>query len=180
MSKKLNLTPPGKVEALSDKESLIIPEATPSIRLVKINPLPDGTYEDAPLAYKTELSAGIDICARIDSKVSIIANRVEVIRTGVRLLVENWKDPPNYVTYAELLPRSSIRKEGVSFLGSGIIDLDFSNEICILATLHKAGGVFCVMDGMAIGQLIFHRAYRPEGLKILQTQRIGGFGSTGN
>lgn len=167
MSKKPNLSGPPKTSEPVIYTEEKVEVLRPSIRLVKVKPLPDGTYEDAPLAYKTELSAGIDICAQVEGKTTVIANRIDIIRTGVRLLVENWKDEPNYVTYAELSPLSTTRKEGVSFLGSSIISLDYTGELLILATLHKAGGVFCVMNGMALGQLIFHRAYRPEGLKIL-------------
>jgi dUTP pyrophosphatase len=104
---------------------------------------------------------------------------VQKIKTNVRLLVENWKDQEGFVTYAQLHPRSSLRAKGISMLGTGVVDLDYTGEIILLVTNHCEINVR-INTGDRVGQLIFCQALRPNGIPISEAIRVGGLGSTGS
>lgn len=168
---KSNLTLPAKAIAADEIDRGVItllPQ--PSIRVVNIT-----TLEDVA-CYQTRLSAGCDICASKGTTIRV--GEIFKMPTATRLLVENWEDPPNFVTYAQLHARSSLRKSGISFIGVGIIDLDYEGEIMVFLTNHNHLSVR-INAGDRIGQLIFHQAFRPNGIPVSDSTRQGGLGSTG-
>jgi dUTP pyrophosphatase len=82
--------------------------------------------------------------------------------------------------YVSAVPRSSLRKRGVSFLGEGIIDIDYRGEIHALLFNHTSAPV-ALQPGEAVGQFILCVSHSG----LLQVERrtaergAGGFGSTG-
>ena len=147
-----------------------IVKPTPSIRLVSCD-----KHEDVAM-YQTSLSAGCDICT--STGFTLRSGEILKVSTNTRLLVSDWVDPPGFVTYAQLHPRSSLRKIGVSFMGVGIIDLDYTGEIIVYITNHNTNSVR-INAGDRIGQIIFGLAVRPFGIPISDACRSGGAGSTG-
>ena len=152
----------------------------PSIRIVELQPQVDGSFKDADVAYKTAYSAGVDLCVKEENKIILLPGKVYTIRTGVRLLVKDYRPEPGKVLVGKLYPRSSLRGKGVSFLGTGIIDIDYEGEILIKAILLATGASVRINPGDAIGQLVFEQVLRPAGIKVVEAVRgEAGFGSTG-
>lgn len=158
----------------------VLKPVEPSIRIVELQPQADGSFKDADVAYKTAYSAGVDLCVKEENKVILLPGKVYTIHTGVRLLVKGYHPEPGKVLVGKLYPRSSLRSKGVTFLGTGIIDIDYEGEILIKAMLLATGASLRINPGDAIGQLVFEQVIRPGGIKVLDAVRgDGGFGSTG-
>lgn len=98
--------------------------------------------------------------------------------------------------YLELHIRSSLRVKGLTSLGTGIIDIDFADEIKMVVhnpisdcgneigdCLYGAGftPAYRIKKGDKIGQLILkrHEGYLLPQEYTLDAERNGGFGSTG-
>lgn len=95
--------------------------------------------------------------------------------------------------YLQLEPRSSLRAKGL-IAGTGIIDLDYKDEICIvfhnlltfkaivkwIFSFGRSKSVFKIEKGDKIAQILLkeHKTYL-MGVDT-QEERVGGFGSTGN
>ena len=162
----------------------------------------------------SKYSAAIDLYARED--VVIGAGKTVKVPLGVCIDLDELLDGidsfypynegmlPKYkmdyfmkTNYLQLEPRSSLRAKGI-IAGTGIIDLDYKDEIMIL--LHNSvGGVdtyyqngsidlgcfnggthFKIQKGDKIAQILLkeHKTYL-MGIDS-EEERIGGFGSTGN
>ena len=166
MAKVPNLSGPGKTAA-KEEESPV-----PSIQLVSVTAL-----QPTNCSYATSLSSGVDI--PLSESKTLIPNETVVLSTGIRLLVANWTDPEGQVTVGKMYPRSSMRKKGLTFLGTGIIDLDYEGEIKIIVQ-NTSGRAMRVNSGDFVAQLIFERVLRPNGIPVKDKERgTGGFGSTG-
>jgi len=117
----------------------------------------------------TEGSAGFDLHTTEPGVVR--DGRIIEFRTGVTARM-----PPGWAGFIE--PRSGLaRRHGITVLG-GVIDRDYyPNEIVVLLTSILAGGELYVNKGDRIAQIVFRPIY--EGNEV-ESQRTGGFGSTGN
>lgn len=133
--------------------------------------------ENALPAYETELSAGVDLRAQVETPVTLKPLERKLIKTG--LFVELPKG-----TEAQVRPRSGLAlKKGISVLNSpGTIDADYRGEIGIIL-INLSNETFEVNQGDRIAQLVFASYQQAQFIEVEQlseTQRgEGGFGSTG-
>lgn len=127
--------------------------------------------------YKTQLSAGMDLCANLEAPIVLKSLERKLIPTGLFLEI-----PAGYE--AQVRPRSGMAlKHGLTCLNSpGTIDADYRGEVgVILANLSNEE--FTINDGERIAQLIIAKHETAEWIEaeeLMETERgVGGFGSTG-
>ena len=129
-------------------------------------------------AYETELSAGMDIRAELESSVVLNAGSRTLIPTGLYLEI-----PPGYEV--QVRPRSGLaHKRGLTVLNApGTIDADYRGELGILL-VNTSSEEQTIDPGERIAQLMISPVYRVEWLEVDElgetTRGNGGFGSTGN
>lgn len=128
-------------------------------------------------AYETIASAGMDLRAQLDEKISIKALERVLIPTG--LFIEL---PVGYE--AQVRPRSGLAyKKGVGVVNSpGTIDADYRGEIKVII-INLSTEELVIEDGERIAQMVIakhERAEWEEVKSLSETDRgAGGFGSTG-
>lgn len=160
----------------------------------------------------SKYSAAVDLYARED--IVIGAGETVKVPLGVSIDSDKLEDLAmsetniyfNYTTqeiedikyqfleshYLQLEPRSSLRVKGL-IAGTGIIDLDYKDEICIvfhnlltfkaivkwIFSFGRSKSVFKISKGDKIAQILLkeHKTYL-MGIDT-QEERTGGFGSTG-
>lgn len=127
--------------------------------------------------YQTQLSAGLDLRADLNSPVVLGPLERQLIGTGLFMEL-----PAGYE--AQIRPRSGLAyKHGLSVLNSpGTIDADYRGEIKVLL-VNLSQEPFTVNDGERIAQMVIARHEQiqwEESLDLSQTERgSGGYGSTG-
>jgi dUTP pyrophosphatase len=127
--------------------------------------------------YSTDLSAGMDVRANIDSDICLKPLERALIKTG--LFVEI---PEGYE--AQIRPRSGLAlKKGITILNSpGTIDADYRGEVGIIL-IKLSNDDYLVKDGERICQMIIskHEKIQWEQVEtLIETERgNGGFGHTG-
>ena len=133
---------------------------------------------DLPLPqYQTELSAGMDIPAYIESSVTLQPGDRTLIPTGLFLEI-----PPGYEM--QIRPRSGLAlKHGITVLNSpGTVDADYRGEIKVLLINHGQEP-FIISKGDRIAQMILakHELISWEATSQLNTTERGdgGYGSSG-
>jgi dUTP pyrophosphatase len=133
---------------------------------------------DLPLPqYQTELSAGMDIPAYIESSVTLQPGDRTLIPTGLFLEI-----PPGYEM--QIRPRSGLAlKHGITVLNSpGTIDADYRGEIKVLLINHGQEP-FVISKGDRIAQMILakYEVISWEATSQLNTTERGngGYGSSG-
>lgn len=128
---------------------------------------------------QTEYSAGYDLCACLDSPVTIKAGETEKISTGFSAELSGTKEAVLLI-YA----RSSLAvKFGIAPPNCvGVVDWDYRGEI-IVALHNSSDSDYIVNHGDRIAQLVITPIFTPE---IQETEELsdtergtGGFGSTG-
>ena len=147
----------------------------------------------------TKYSCGFDVYANED--VVIGAGETKLVGLGIAIdqklpnitkMLNNAKvDPITSVSdymkahYLELHIRSSLRVKGLTSLGTGVIDIDYRDEIKMVVHFPKPKEnwieAYTINKGDKIGQLILkrHEGYLMPQEYTLDTERSGGFGSTG-
>ena len=127
--------------------------------------------------YKTEQSAGLDLCAQLDAPIEVQPMERVLVPTGLYIEL-----PPG--TEGQVRPRSGLAlKQGLTVLNSpGTIDADYRGEIRVIL-INLSGEVQSIAPGDRIAQLVVARY---EQLKWEPTDSLdhtergsGGFGSTG-
>jgi len=127
--------------------------------------------------YKTEGAAGADVCAFLESSITIKVTERKLIPTGIRVEI-----PAGYEI--QVRPRSGLAlKYGVTVLNApGTIDSDYRGEIGVVL-VNLGSENFTVNNGDRIAQLVcakFERARFVRSLGLSGTDRgDGGYGSTG-
>ena len=147
----------------------------------------------------SKYSAAIDLYAREDAVIG--AGETVKVPLGVKLDLEEiinsndeiYNNPDIFLKshYFELEPRSGMRLKGIT-AGTGIIDLDYKDEICIvfhnlltfkaivkwIFSFGRNKSVFKISKGEKIAQILLkeHKTYL-MGVDT-QEERTGGFGST--
>jgi dUTP pyrophosphatase len=128
-------------------------------------------------SYSTGFSAGMDVCANLDSPVLLKPFERCLIKTGLYIeLPEGFE--------AQIRPRSGLAlKHGITVLNSpGTIDADYRGEIGIIL-VNLSNEEFIINDGERICQMIVSRFEQVEWKlcdELNDSQRgIGGFGHTG-
>ena len=127
--------------------------------------------------YETELSAGMDVLAFLDSSITLEPLDRILIKTGLFAELEKGFE-------IQVRPRSGLAlKKGITVLNSpGTIDADYRGEIgVILINLSK--DKFVISSGDRIAQLVVCKYEQPKIVlsnSLSETQRGDkGFGSTG-
>ena len=127
--------------------------------------------------YKSLLSAGFDVRARLKSPAVLKPGERALIPTGL-----SFEIPPGFELQAR--PRSGLAlKKGITLLNSpGTIDADYRGEIKILI-INTGSEAVTIKDQERIAQLVLcqvSRARFKESENLTETARgAGGFGSTG-
>jgi dUTP pyrophosphatase len=123
----------------------------------------------------TSQSAGYDLYAF--ENINIEPNTLEKVRTGIFITC-----PKN--TYGRIAPRSGLAYKNWINVMAGVIDRDYTHEIMVLLFNHGKD-TFTINKGDRIAQIIFEKICNPEfnilseETKLDDTDRKGGFGSTG-
>ena len=126
--------------------------------------------------YATELSAGLDLRANIDSPIELKPLERILVPTG--LFIELAKG-----FEAQIRPRSGLAfKNGITVLNSpGTIDADYRGEIKVLL-VNLSSTSFIINDGERVAQMVIakHEQIVWEQTSSLdETERgVGGFGHT--
>jgi dUTP pyrophosphatase len=127
--------------------------------------------------YKTDGSAGMDLCSSSENKIIIRCGETELVSTNLVLQI-----PSGYE--AQIRPRSGLAlKHGITVLNSpGTIDSDYRGEVKVLL-INLGKEDFFVNFGNRIAQMIiakYEKAIFVESELITETDRgEGGYGSTG-
>lgn len=127
--------------------------------------------------YKTEQSAGLDLCAHLDAPMEVKPMERVLVPTGLYIEL-----PPG--TEGQVRPRSGLAlKQGLTVLNSpGTIDADYRGEIRVIL-INLSGEVQQIAPGDRIAQLVVAKyeqiQWQPTD-SLEDTERgAGGFGSTG-
>jgi dUTP pyrophosphatase len=127
--------------------------------------------------YATELSAGMDLYANIESPILLKPKQRILIKTGLFIALPN-----NYE--AQIRPRSGLAfKHGLTVLNSpGTIDADYRGEIGVLL-VNLSTDDYVIEDGTRIAQMViapYTKVTFNSVEELSETHRgAGGFGSTG-
>lgn len=127
--------------------------------------------------YKTELSAGMDLCANLSESITLKSLERKLIPTG--LFIEL---PAGFE--AQVRPRSGMAfKHGLTVLNSpGTIDADYRGEIGVIL-VNLSTEEFTIQDGERIAQLVIAKHETAEWQEVEMLDETvrgeGGFGSTG-
>lgn len=123
----------------------------------------------------TKYSAGIDLCSSVD--IVLEANKTTKIPLGISFCFGGYDDKFKLSHYVELQPRSSFGAKGIS-CNTGIIDLDYEDEISLIAH-NNTNTDIKVSKGQKIAQCVLKehktKLFEIHAVKV----RDGGFGSTG-
>ena len=133
---------------------------------------------DLPLPqYQTELSAGMDVPANVESTITLQPGERQLIATGLYLEI-----PPGYEM--QIRPRSGLAlKHGITVLNShGTVDADYRGEIKVLLINHGQEP-FQISKGDRIAQMVLakHEVISWEVTSNLNPSErgSGGYGSSG-
>lgn len=133
--------------------------------------------EDLPLpAYRTEGSAGMDLCADVEVDVVIDPLARVLIPTGIAVAL-----PPGFE--AQIRPRSGLAlKQGITLVNSpGTIDSDYRGEIQILL-INLGKEPVAIRRGQRMAQMVVQRVCRARWEEVGELppsrRQEGGFGHT--
>lgn len=127
--------------------------------------------------YATEMSAGVDLKANIDTPIVLQPMQRCMVPTGLFIALPKGFE-------AQVRPRSGLAiKKGITVLNSpGTIDADYRGEICIIL-INLSAEAFVIEDGERVAQMVIARYEQAEWeqVEVLdETKRgAGGFGHTG-
>jgi dUTP diphosphatase len=134
--------------------------------------------KDLPLpAYQSELAAGLDLLAAVDSPLSLEPGSRAMVPTGLSMAL-----PAGFE--AQVRPRSGLAaKHGVTVLNTpGTIDADYRGEVKVIL-INLSVEPFEIKRGERIAQMVIApvlQAQITEVSTLSDTERgSGGFGSTG-
>ncbi len=123
-------------------------------------------------------SVGYDLCAAIDSPITIQSGETVSISVGIAI------ELPEDASVAGLVfSRSGLGSRGIVLAnGVGVIDGDYRGE-CRAVLYNRSGAPYTVQPGDRVAQLLFVPVFTPrlvEADELSGTGRgAGGFGSTG-
>lgn len=128
-------------------------------------------------AYATEGSAGLDLRACIEEKITVKVGSRVLVPSGIAIEL-----PKDYV--ALVFARSGLAiKHGLALSnGVGVIDSDYRGEIAV-GLINQGEADFEISPGERIAQLVVMPVVQPE-LELVDdlsdtARGAGGFGSTG-
>ena len=127
--------------------------------------------------YETELSAGMDVRAFLDSSITLQPLDRILIKTGLFAELEKGFE-------IQVRPRSGLAlKKGITVLNSpGTIDADYRGEVGVIL-VNLSAEEFVIEDGERIAQMVIAKHEQADWFEVEtldETERgTGGFGSTG-
>jgi dUTP pyrophosphatase len=127
--------------------------------------------------YETELSAGMDVRAFIETPINLQPLERRLINTGLYAQLEKGYE-------IQVRPRSGLAlKKGITVLNSpGTIDADYRGEIGVIL-INLSSENFLISSGDRIAQIVIskHEQVEIKEVKIIDQTERGkkGFGSTG-
>ncbi len=127
--------------------------------------------------YESDLAAGADLRASLDSPLLLEAGGRAVVGTGVRLALSPGME-------AQIRPRSGLAlRHGVTVLNSpGTVDADYRGEIRVILINHGTEA-FEIVPGARIAQMVIATVERARFTVVDNLDSTdrgeGGFGSTG-
>lgn len=127
--------------------------------------------------YATDLSAGMDVRANIDSPIILEPMERVLVPTGLRIAL-----PEGYE--CQIRPRSGLAlKHGITVANApGTIDADYRGEIGVIL-INLSTAPFVINDGERICQMVIAPYSRVEWDTVNQLDNTvrgeGGFGHTG-
>ena len=130
-------------------------------------------------AYGTDGSAGMDLRACIDEKITLKPGQTELIPTGIAIHIED-----NSMA-ATILPRSGLGHKHGIVLGNlvGLIDSDYQGQLFV-SMWNRGDTVFEIESGDRIAQIVFVPVIQVEFEQVDEfgdsDRGDGGFGSTGH
>lgn len=126
-----------------------------------------------PLHRVTPFAAGYDLRSAYDAIVP--KHGKSLIKTDIALVL-----PPN--CYGRIAPRSGLALNHFIDVGAGVVDRDYTGNICVLLFNHSEND-FVVKRGDRIAQLICEMCLYPDLYEVENIQTTargsGGFGSSG-
>ncbi|MCX7984423.1 MAG: dUTP diphosphatase [Bacteroidetes bacterium] len=144
------------------------------VNIIRLRPEDD----DIPFPlYATEGSAGMDICAAVQSELTIGPGETVLVPTGFAIEL-----PIGYE--AQIRPRSGLAiKHQIGILNSpGTIDSDYRGEVKIILT-NFGKNPYTIRRGDRIAQMVVSRFSRVEWNEVKEltesTRGTGGFGHSG-
>lgn len=124
-------------------------------------------------AYQTKRAAAADCCARLDEELYLAHGIPQRVPLGFKItgMVKN--------EYALLLPRSGWALQGITLANSpGLIDSDYGQEVCAIL-INNGSTHFTVRPGDRVCQIMIQYQPRYPWFEQRDSERTGGFGSTG-
>jgi len=127
--------------------------------------------------YMTPQSAGMDICAAVDTPMVLEPGAIALVPTGLAMAM-----PPGYE--AQIRPRSGLAvKHGIGIINApGTIDSDYRGEVKI-ALINMGRAHYTIQRGERIAQMVIQRVYQAHVTVVENLESTarndGGFGSTG-
>lgn len=127
--------------------------------------------------YKTEGAAGMDLCAAIETPVTLKPLERALIPTGMKIELEHGYE-------AQIRPRSGLSiKHGITLINCvGTIDEDYRGEVCV-PVVNLSNETYTIEPQERIAQMIIARVEQAKievVAELTETVRgAGGFGSTG-
>jgi dUTP pyrophosphatase len=150
-------------------------EPAPTIKILRLRPESD---PDIPLPrYMTPHSAGMDICAAVESDLTLEKGDITLLPSGFAIAL-----PPGFE--AQIRPRSGLAvKHGIGLVNSpGTIDADYRGEVKI-AVINLGKAPYTFHRGDRVAQMVIQQVYRAELRPVQQlgetSRNTGGFGHTG-
>ena len=135
--------------------------------------------KDIPLPeYATDGSAGMDLRACIDGKITIEPGATHLVPTGLSIHIAD----PNIA--AVILPRSGLGHKHGIVLGNlvGLIDSDYQGQLFV-SVWNRSQNAFTINVGERMAQLMFIPVIQPEFSIVdefaTSDRGEGGFGSSG-
>ncbi|MDA8403538.1 MAG: dUTP diphosphatase [Desulfobacteraceae bacterium] len=133
---------------------------------------------DIPLPrYMTPHSAGMDICAAVETPIVLAPGEISLIPTGFAISLPEGVE-------AQIRPRSGLAvKHGIGIINSpGTIDADYRGEVKI-ALINFGKTAYTIRRGDRIAQMVINRICQAECelVAVLDNslRDTGGFGHTG-
>lgn len=133
---------------------------------------------DLPLpAYQSELAAGLDLLAAVDTPLDLVPGARALVPTGLAMAL-----PAGFE--AQVRPRSGLAaKHGVTVLNTpGTIDADYRGEVKVIL-VNLGDAPFQINRGDRIAQMVIAPVLQAEiqevGALSETVRGTGGFGSTG-
>lgn len=127
--------------------------------------------------YKTEGSAGMDLCYAGKEEVTLQPLERTLVKTGIFIEL-----PLGYE--AQVRPRSGMAlKHGIGVLNSpGTIDSDYRGEIGVIV-VNLSNEAYTIQPGERIAQMVIAKHERADLIEVQELSSsdrgAGGFGSTG-